>query len=850
MNPPRLPPGLSCYKAFQPHPQHPSRALDDVAEAIQKREKLQGYAEKARDLYRKIEAAPTDADREKAEDAYKKFKNNLPAVTPSGTFSPDRKAEMLTRHSGLIVIDFDDVDDVEQLKKALAALPCVALVFISPSGKGVKPFVAVDPIPANDAEHKIAFQAVERFLQDQGLPAKLTKEGGKRDSGQTDVTRLCFIVGDPEVFFQWPVPQPVPWDRPGPRKRPPPPSSPASAPGDTAWVPDALGAIDPSSLPYEDWLTVGMALHDAQSKGELPGGFDLWKTWSRNDRRHKPNDCKKRWKGFTPGKGITLGTLWHMAKSHGWNPPVADSAAVYAAQPQEINDGPPTVQLPHGPLEERQLNRLKSDEGTLQYVDECERWMIRNAGDLLMETYRETNEGTSQRPYLLDDRGIWQRDDGKIKESLHATVRGYILATLDYSVKVRRHYRVLLKGQEKKVIANAGAVAQNWKKNGHESFSELTEAETRDLDADGRYLGCRNGVVDLKTGELLNRSDARKHLITRDTGITYDPSARHDAVDKLTSHLDLDAAEYLWGVLGRAIWAKPDKAFIFLLGPQNSGKTTLALAIRKALGKEAGEFSSDALRQERGEKTGPTPERRALIEQRIVIGSEAEDWKISPAKLKTFSGGGDQITYQPKYQAERTATVRATIMLIANRLPRLGLSDGAVVDRFRAIPYGQPKNQDPAVKGAFREEGDTQAAQAMLAKLIRFARIAPPGVELHVPPSVEAKISECIGEERGTFGAWLDAVIEPGESYNKVSTSELWERWAEYNNENDFNSPEIGGVARLEATNAFKDKLQVKLELVRYGQRVSRGVKGYRLRSPEAVKSLLNGPPEGDQSAL
>ena len=88
--------------------------------------------------------------------------------------------------------------------------------------------------------------------------------------------------------------------------------------------------------------------------------------------------------------------------------------------------------------------------------------MIRNAGDLLIETYRETDEGTSQRPYLLDKRGIWQRDEGKIKESLHATVRGYVAATFEYGVKVQRHFRALLKGQEKKVIANAGAVAQNW----------------------------------------------------------------------------------------------------------------------------------------------------------------------------------------------------------------------------------------------------------------------------------------------------------------------------------------------------------------------------------------------------
>ena len=834
------PPGLSRYKAFRPHPTYPERPLDYLAEAIQQNEKLLEYAKEARAHYRKIAVATTDADRQKAEHDYKSFKRNLPAVTPSGTFSPARKAEMLVQHSGLVVIDFDALDDVAQCKNALAALPCVALVFISPSGKGVKPFVAVDPIPANDAEHKLAFQAVERFLQDQGLPVKLMKEGGNRDSGQTDVTRLCYIVGDPEAFFRWPVPKPVTWDRSGLQKLAHHPAPPSSGHGDTSWVPAALNAIDPSSLSYEEWLIVGMALHDAQSEGAISGGLELWQTWSRNDKRHRPDDCKKRWEGFTPGKGRTLGTLRHMARSRGWDPP-----------PAGIADEPPTVHLPHGPLEEKQLNKLKKDEGTLQYVDECERWMIQCARDLLIETYRETDEGTSQRPYLLDNRGIWQRDEGKIKESFHATVRGYAFATLDYDVKVRRHYRALLKGQEKKVIANAGAVTQSWKKSDPASLSELTEAETGQLDAAGRYLGCHNGVVDLKTGKLLNRSDARLHLVTRSTGITYDSAARHDAVDKLTSHLDRDAAEYLWRVLGRALWASPAKAFFFLLGPRDSGKTTLALAIRKALGEEAGEFSSDALRQERGAKTGPTPERRALIEQRIVIGSEAEDWKISPAKLKTFSGGGDRIAYQPKYQAERTATVRATIFLIANKSPLLGLSDMAVVDRFRVIPYERPETRDPTVKDVFREEGNTQAAQALLAKLIHFAGISLPGVELHVPPSVEAKIKECVGEERGAFGAWLDAaVVETGEIYDRVSTAELWERWAEYNEEINLNSKTIGGVARLVASKALKDKLQVNFEMVRYNQRVSRGVKGYRLRSPEDVKAQLDAPLGKAQSTV
>ena len=78
-----------------------------------------------------------------------------------------------------------------------------------------------------------------------------------------------------------------------------------------------------------------------------------------------------------------------------------------------------------------------------------------------------------------------------------------------------------------------------------------------------------------------------------------------------------------------------------------------------------------------------------------------------------------------------------------------------------------------------------------------------------------------------------------------MSTAELWERWAKYNEETDLSSQAIGGVSRLEATRALKDKLQVNnLELVRYDQRVSRGVKGYRLRSPKEVEARLGVPLE------
>jgi hypothetical protein len=59
---------------------------------------------------------------------------------------------------------------------------------------------------------------------------------------------------------------------------------------------------------YGDWLTVGMTLHSLGS-----AGLQLWDEWSQQSAEYEPGCCDKKWDSFTDGKGVTLGTLVHMA---------------------------------------------------------------------------------------------------------------------------------------------------------------------------------------------------------------------------------------------------------------------------------------------------------------------------------------------------------------------------------------------------------------------------------------------------------------------------------------------------------------------------------------------------------
>jgi hypothetical protein len=59
---------------------------------------------------------------------------------------------------------------------------------------------------------------------------------------------------------------------------------------------------------YEPWIEVGMALSEL---GDL--GLTLWDLWSQKSAKYEPGVCVEKWGTFTPGDGLTLGSLRYWA---------------------------------------------------------------------------------------------------------------------------------------------------------------------------------------------------------------------------------------------------------------------------------------------------------------------------------------------------------------------------------------------------------------------------------------------------------------------------------------------------------------------------------------------------------
>jgi len=83
----------------------------------------------------------------------------------------------------------------------------------------------------------------------------------------------------------------------------------------------------PANLPRDEWARVAMGI-----KSEYPDstGLDLFEAWSATAEGHDVKATRSTWRSVKASGGVSIGTLLHLAKEHGFELPKANQAA---AQP-------------------------------------------------------------------------------------------------------------------------------------------------------------------------------------------------------------------------------------------------------------------------------------------------------------------------------------------------------------------------------------------------------------------------------------------------------------------------------------------------------------------------------------
>ncbi len=225
----------------------------------------------------------------------KALKKTLPAITPSGIFS-GRGEDHLLNHSGLICLDFDNVD-VDRAKYLLSGIKYVAYAGISASGGGI---YALIPLKRPE-RHKMHFSALQKDMAAIGLHV---------DPICGNVSHLRFYSFDDHPYIN---PEAVAYEKViEPAKR--------RINGSDA-DPIILRLLQKIHLKkkditssYADWLAVGSVL--ASMYGET--GRGLYHQFSWYHPEYKESRCDRQYdKCLAYAGGYGVGLLLNIAKKHG-----------------------------------------------------------------------------------------------------------------------------------------------------------------------------------------------------------------------------------------------------------------------------------------------------------------------------------------------------------------------------------------------------------------------------------------------------------------------------------------------------------------------------------------------------
>ncbi|WP_018178504.1 DNA primase family protein [Jongsikchunia kroppenstedtii] len=257
----------------------------------------------------------------------------------------------------------------------------------------------------------------------------------------------------------------------------------------------------------------------------------------------------------------------------------------------------------------------------------------------------------------------------------------------------------------------------------------LEDAGSFDSVEHAHLLNCRNGVLDLRTGEL--RPHDPDLLFTKLTRAAYVPDARHPDWDEALRALpDEQVRQWLQTKLGQAATGQPptDDVLPVLFGDGSNGKSTV-LAFRYALGDYANTVPERLLTARPSDHPTELTTLRGL---RCGVLEELPEGVFSVRRLKALLGTSE-VSARKTGQDNITWSATHSLVISTNYRPRVLETDHGTWRRLalvtfplRYLPTDKPleRENDRHGQAGLRErlERGREQQEAVLAWLVEGAR--------------------------------------------------------------------------------------------------------------------------------
>lgn len=398
-----------------------------------------------------------------------------------------------------------------------------------------------------------------------------------------------------------------------------------------------------SYIPADDreiWLNIGMAIHDFDSSD---AGYDLWTDWSAKSYKFDAPTQRDTWNGFKSKRGITIATLFYLAKKYG-------SSELFSHEQKYSNKYPHTDLGNAEFLVSRILNYFYIVQGAGQMIAwHGSRWVPDK--NILMTEAKSAVKAIGEAVKHCSD------------ESFRAALQKYALTCQS---KARIDAMVGLAKTDPRIIIHPDK-----------------------LDKDPFLLGVQNGVIDLRQGEL--RAETKEDLVTHYSSVAFDPEAKCPRFEQFVAEImnnDSELIIYLQKLVGYTMTASiKQHCMIMLIGKGRNGKSLLVRIIQLLLGDYAVQLQSTTLMELKNPNHGPTPDLARLPGKRLACVSEVGDTQKLNQPLVKHLTGGDKIPVRDLYQSQIEFEPKFKIWMAGNSKPAVTPKDDAMWKRIHVIPF-------------------------------------------------------------------------------------------------------------------------------------------------------------------
>ncbi len=264
----------------------------------------------------------------------------------------------------------------------------------------------------------------------------------------------------------------------------------------------------------------------------------------------------------------------------------------------------------------------------------------------------------------------------------------------------------------------------------HTNHEKPLQISGESLDLHPMLLACKNGVINLETGEL--RPGLPEDLITLGSPTEWQGLDAPAPVFERTINEIFDDPEvcaFLQRFFGYCCTGLvTESALVVLEGRGRNGKTLLVETLAHVLGPLAGSIPSEML-LDQGRFTNadaPSPSLMSLRGLRCAFASEVEEnRRFSSSRVKWLSGSDTLVGRNPHDRRPTRFTPTHKLVLLINDRPTAPMSDFAFWERIHLVPFAfsfvnrEPKAPNERRADPYLAEKLKTEAPGILAWLVR-----------------------------------------------------------------------------------------------------------------------------------